>query len=118
SVIGGAILTPLYAIACFLFSLASGGAIQTNSIALSLNATWNIPVFVTAIGLSLFTLYVIYGGAQRIATLSEKIVSIKVVVFFVSTLIILGYHYSNILSALSLIFTSAFQTTSIVGGLI
>jgi len=118
SVIGGHILTPIYTFACFFFSLASGGALQTNSIALSLNTTWNVPAIVTACALSLFILYVIYGGAQRIATLSEKIVSIKVIVFFVSTFIVLGYHYSNIWNALLLIFNSAFQTTSIAGGLI
>jgi AGCS family alanine or glycine:cation symporter len=118
SILGGAILTPIYTFACFLFSLASGGALQTNSIALSLNTTWNIPALVTASVLAIFTLYVIYGGAQRIATLSEKIVLVKVVVFFISTFIILGYHYSNIMSALSLIFNSAFQTTSVAGGLL
>jgi AGCS family alanine or glycine:cation symporter len=118
SVLGGTLLTPIYAIACFLFSLTSGGALQTNSIALSLNATWNIPAIITAFAVSFFTLYVIYGGAQRIASLSEKIVSVKVVVFFVSTFIILGYHYSNLINALSLIFNSAFQTSSITGGVL
>lgn len=117
-IIGGSVLTYVYAAACFIFGLTSGGAIQTNSIAMSLNTTWGISTLITAFVISLFILYVIYGGAQRIATLSEKIVPIKVVVFFVSTFIILGYHYREIFNALHLIFTSAFHTTPLIGGII
>jgi len=117
-IIGGNILTYIYAIACFIFGLTSGSAIQTNSIAVSLNTTWGVPTIVTAICISLFILYVIYGGANRIASLSEKIVPVKVIVFFVSAFIILGYHYSEILNALQLIFTSAFHSTPLIGGVI
>jgi AGCS family alanine or glycine:cation symporter len=117
-VVGGSIITFVYTIAAFLFGLTSGSATQTNSIALSLQTTWNIPTLVTAFALTFFILYVIFGGSQRVASLSEKIVSIKVIVFFVSSFIILGYHYRGILDALSLIFTSAFHTTPVVGGIL
>jgi len=117
-IIGGSILIYLYAAATFLFGLTSGSAIQANSIAISLNTTWGIPEIVTAFCIAFFVLYVIFGGAHRIATLSEKIVSVKVVVFFVSTFIILGYHYSSLLSALSLIFNSAFHATPLIGGIL
>ena len=71
-IIGGTILTFIYSAACFVFGLTSGSAIQTNSIAISLNTTWSIPTLFTACGISLFILYVIYGGAQRIAMLICK----------------------------------------------
>lgn len=115
---GGNVITYVYAAVCFLFGLTSGSAIQTNSIALSLNATWGVPTIATAIVLSLFILYVIYGGANRIASLSEKIVPVKVIVFFISAFIVLGYHYGEVLNALNLIFTSAFHTTALTGGII
>lgn len=117
-IIGGSIIVYVYAAATFLFGLTSGSAIQANSIALSLNTTWGIPAIITAFTVALFVLYVIFGGAHRIATLSEKIVSVKVIVFFVSTFIILGYHYNSILEALSLIFNSAFHATPVIGGIL
>src|SRR5581483_670734 len=85
---------------------------------LSLQATWGIPPLVTAVILFAFIWYVVTGGSQRISKASEAIVPLKVVVFFISSFIVLGYHYASIIPALQLIFVSAFAPTALAGGVL
>jgi AGCS family alanine or glycine:cation symporter len=126
----GAALTWIYAILCCLFGFIGGSSIQTNSITLSLVTSaqttlqsnpslfflaWITPM-TCAIALTLFTFYVVFGGASRIVKLNDAIVPVKVIVFFSTTLIILFYHRNEIVSALSLICKSAFSPVAFMGG--
>lgn len=117
-VVGGARLAFIYGVCAFVFSLIGGNATQTNSIALSLQQTWGIAPMVTAAIMFVFILYVVLGGAKRVAFVSEAIVPIKVVVFFVSSFIVLAYHYAAIIPALRLIVTSAFSPVAVAGGVV
>jgi alanine or glycine:cation symporter, AGCS family len=117
-VAGGYILSYAYAFCCLLFGLIGACAIQTNSIGLSLQKTWNIQPGVTAVFMFAFLLYVIFGGAQRIIRLTELIVPVKVIAFFISMIIILIYHYQTIGSALQLICIGAFTPIAASGGAI
>lgn len=109
-------LAYLYAISCFFFGLMGGNAAQSNSISLSLYATWGISVYITAVITSVFCLYILLGGAQRIVRVSDNIVPIKVIVFFVSSFAVLAYNYAYIWSALQLIVTSALNPSALAGG--
>lgn len=115
---GGASFAYLYAVSCFLFGLAGGNAVQTNSIRVSIETTWGISPSIVAIMLLIFMIYVIFGGAERIVKFSERIVFLKVLVFFVPTLSVLIYHYQGLLAAMNLIFCSAFSSAACAGGLI
>lgn len=114
---GGSFLPYVYCAFLFLYGLTSGNAMQANSIGLGLSKASNgaIEPLYVAIGLTLFVLYVLMGGAQRILKISDKLVPFKVAVFLVSSLIVLFYHSGEILGALSLIWNSAF-TPNAVGG--
>lgn len=115
-VIGGAKLAYLYAFFTFLFGLISGSAIQTNSIGVSLIKTWGISPWIIAVTVLLFILYVLFGGAARIVKISDTLVPIRVSVFFISAIIILAYHYQNLLPALKIICKSAFTSGAVVSG--
>jgi len=115
---GGELLATSYAAACLLFGLVVGNAVQTNSIALSMQTAWNINSSVIAVLMSFFVAYILFGGAKRIVIASEAIVPIKVGVFFLSALAILGYHYAAIPGALSLIMQSAFSTSALSGSIL
>lgn len=117
-VVGGKILAYVYAVSCLIFGLICGSAIQTNTIGLSLTATWGIPSLVNAVVLSGFVAYVFLGGAARILKVSERIVPVKVIVFFTAAIIILCYHYQAIIPALQLIFWSAFNSGAFAGGIV
>jgi len=117
-VIGGDVLAYCYAFFCFLFGLITGNAMQANSIRLSIETTWGVPPLVSAVLLLLFVLYVVCGGASRIIKASDKIVPVKVGVFFITSLIVLIFHYATLWPALKLIVTSAFKPLAVAGGVI
>lgn len=117
SVPGGKVLAYMYAFFCFFYSLIIGDALQANTMSLSLQTTWQIPGVVTALLLCIFILVIILGGAQRISKVSEKIVPLKVLVFVVSAVVVLGYHYQAIFGALALIIQSAFTSKAVAGGI-
>jgi len=113
----GKTLAYVYGIFCLLFGLSMGNATQTNSIALSMATTWGISPLLSACLLFGFVVYVVTGGAQRVVKLSEKLVPLKVTTFFVSTIILLAYHYQSLIPALQLMIKSAFSPLAIAGGL-
>lgn len=115
---GGKYLPFLYAFFCIFYGLIGGNIIQANSMAVSLAATWGIAPFLTSLALLIFVLYIFFGGAQRIAQISLSIVPIKVIVFMISALVILLFHYQSILPGLYMIVTSAFGLQAVSGGVI
>ncbi|MCA9770143.1 sodium:alanine symporter family protein [Candidatus Dependentiae bacterium] len=116
-VIGGRYLAYIYALFCVFFGFIGGSAIQTNTIGLSVSTTWGIPAWINAVMLTVFVAYIVLGGASRIIQASMRIVPVKVVVFFVSSLTILAYHHQSLVSALQLIVKSAFSPVAVAGGL-
>ena len=116
NVIGGRKLAYVYAFFAFLFGLIGGNAVQTNSVRSSIETTWGVPKMVIAIVILIFMLYVLFGGAARIVKLSDRIVPIKVGVFFLSATTVLLYHYQSLWGAIKLIVGSALSPQAIVGG--
>ena len=61
---------------------------------------------------------VIIGGVTRIATITEGLVPIMVVIYLSASIWILGSHYEKIDDAFALIFSEAFNTSAIYGGML
>ncbi len=117
-VIGGNVLSLLYAAVCLIYGLIVGNAMQTHSISWSIGTTWGVDAFIIAICVTVFICYVVFGGAQRIIAVSDRIVPVKVAVFFGAAFIIIFYHSGALYAALRLICSSAFNPTAVAGGLI
>jgi len=115
-VIGGSFLSYAYAVACFFFSLIVGNAMQTHAISWSIETTWGVQPLLIAVILTAFIGYVVMGGAHRIIAVSDRLVPIKVLVFFVSSLIVIFYNSHALLGSLKLIYTSAFSPSAAAGG--
>lgn len=115
---GGKYLSYMFAFFLLYLSLASGNAMQANSISLGFERILGISPWAVAFALLAFMAYVMAGGARRIVEVSDKIVPIKVGVFFVSAIIILGYHYQSLIPALKLMFLGAFYPKALAGGLL
>lgn len=113
---GGKFLPYLYALFCFFLALTMGNAMQANTIRLGCVRILGVPNLLVAVILLAFILYVMLGGAKRIVALSDKIVPIKVGVFFLSALIVLCYHYAALIPALILIVKAAFTPQAVFGG--
>lgn len=115
---GKRFLPYIYALFCIFLSLVSGNAMQANSIRLGMVRLFNLDPLIIAVLLLVFMIYVMMGGAQRIIAVSDKIVPVKVGVFFGSMIIALAYHYQAIIPALQLIFEYAFTTKAAMGAAI
>ncbi len=113
---GRAFMPYVFAVLFFLYALTSGNAMQANAIGDGAFRTWGInPIFV-AVAIVLFLSYAVFGGAKRIIKISDMLTPFKVLVFFISAVIVLGYHYQMIIPTLKLIFSSAFSYTAFAGG--
>ena len=112
---GGMILPSVYAFFCLMLSFFGGNALQCNSIALGIVRLTHVDLSVIAFILFLFLMYLMFGGAQRIMAFAEAIIPIKVGLFFISTIIVLFYHYQQIIPALQLIVQSALMPQAITG---
>lgn len=111
----GKILAKVFALFLLFLGLASGNAMQANSIALGFTRILPVSALAVACALLLFITYVVTGGARRIVHISDKIVPLKVGLFFSSAFAVLIYHYAAIIPALKLILTSALTPKAVAG---
>jgi AGCS family alanine or glycine:cation symporter len=115
-VIGGKFISYAYAFFLLYLGLASGSAMQANSIRIGFVRILGITPMIIALALLAFITYVMAGGAKRIVAVSEFIVPVKVGVFFISSFIVILYHYQSFFSAFKLMIAGAFYPHALLGG--
>jgi len=113
---GGAVLSGLYGVGCLIFGLLVGNAMQMHSIRMSIETTWGFDTYAIAVCITAFIAYVLFGGAQRIIAVSDKIVPVKVIVFFGASFLLIAYHSGALYGALQLMIQGAFQPQAMLGG--
>lgn len=114
----GAVLAVAFCIFCLFASFGIGNLSQNNTIAVNLNAAFNVPTWVTGIGIVIVAALVIIGGIKRIAAVTEKIVPFMVALYMIGALVI---FFSNIQSAglvFKSIFGCAFGINAVEGGFV
>ena len=79
--------------------LGIGTFAQVNSIASGLKEAFNVPLWITAIVITLIVALVTLGGIKRISKVSEAIVPFMAVLYIVGALIVLVCNFSAIPSA-------------------
>lgn len=118
----GKVLAVLFAIFCVGGSIGGGNAFQANQSAEQLKYVMGLEEgsYGFVIGLILATVVglVIIGGIKRIASVTEKIVPFMAIVYVIASLVILGFHFSQLGDAFMLIIRSAFSPGAAVGGFI
>lgn len=117
-VFGGKYLPHIYAFFCVLYGLIGGNIIQANSMSMSLATTWGVAPIISGAFLLAFVLYILFGGAERIVKISVSIVPVKVIVFMLSSIAVLLYHYQSLIPSLVLIVKSGLGMDAFVGGAI
>ena len=99
-----------------LASFGIGCMVQSNSVALSAESTFGIPVLVTGIALAILTAVVIVGGIKRIGAFTEKLVPFMAALYIIGGLWLIIANAGKLPHAFSLIFGNAFTGTAAVGG--
>ncbi|NLK65364.1 MAG: sodium:alanine symporter family protein [Tissierellia bacterium] len=109
-------LAALFAIFGTFASFGIGCMVQSNSVALSAESTFGIPVLITGIALAILTAVVIVGGIKRIGAFTEKLVPFMAALYILGGIWLLISNASRLPNAFSMIFTNAFTGTAAVGG--
>ncbi len=112
----GSVLPFCYAASCLTYVFLGGGTMQVNSISIALSNAVALPTWVFGAIISLFVLYIIIGGAQRIVKITGILVPVKVGLFLFFCLGVLLTNLENIIPALTLIIKSAFNPSALGGG--
>ncbi|MDO5028206.1 MAG: sodium:alanine symporter family protein [Bacillota bacterium] len=98
--------------ACF----GIGCMTQSNSIASTLNSSFNIPSQLTGMIIAILLGLVLIGGVKRIGRLAEKIVPFMALFYILGGVLVLVLNREALLPSLSLIFKSAFTGQAALGG--
>ncbi|MBF9017503.1 alanine:cation symporter family protein [Oceanispirochaeta sp. M2] len=99
-------------------SFGIGSMVQSNSVAAALNTGFDIPPLWTGIILTVLTALVIVGGIKSIAKVTSKIVPLMALFFVAGSLAVLVGQASRIPAAFSMIFSNAFNSSAVTGGLV
>lgn len=107
---------------CAVFSLfamtglgLTGVGVQANSISLSLENAFGIPLFVTGALITLLSGIIIFSGTRAVARVSEKTVPLMAFLYVSACIIVLVINIERIPAAFSLIFRSAFSPAAVRG---
>ncbi|HOZ29764.1 MAG TPA: sodium:alanine symporter family protein [Bacteroidales bacterium] len=109
-------LAVFFAFAAILCSFGTGNMAQANSMADSLNSSYGIPTYISAIVITTLVMLIIVGGLKRIAEVTAKLVPFMAVFYFIAAIIVLIVFYQFIPGAFKLIITDAFTGTAATGG--
>ena len=109
-------LAVLFAFFGTFASFGIGCMVQSNSVALSAQSTFGIPVLATGIVLAILTAVVIVGGIKRIGAFTEKLVPFMAALYILGGLWLLISNAAKIPAAFAMIFSNAFTGTAAVGG--
>ncbi|MDD6794350.1 MAG: sodium:alanine symporter family protein [Clostridiaceae bacterium] len=96
--------------------LGIGTFTQVKSIADAASISFNVPVIVTAIIVTVLVALVTLGGIKRISKVSEMIVPFMAGMYILAVLVVLISNYTAIPNAISLIVKSAFNPEAALGG--
>ena len=93
-----------------------GNMVQVNSMALALESTFSVPLWVTGLVTMLFVGLVILGGIKRIGAVAAALVLFMCVAYVISGIVVLVVHAAELPAAFELIFTHAFSPIAATGG--
>jgi alanine or glycine:cation symporter, AGCS family len=89
---------------------------QPNSMALVLDTVVGIPRVVSGIVIAVLTWLVIIGGIQAIGRAAERLSPLKVSLYLLGGLVVIGANVTRVPDVLRLVFDGAFSTRAAAGG--
>ncbi len=113
---GGKILATFFAVAATLALGFMGSMVQSNSIAETFTTAFGVPGWIVGIFVALAAGFIFIGGADRIASVAEKIVPVMAILYIGGSLVVIAFNIKNIPEAFSMIFRYAFVPNAVIGG--
>ena len=112
----GKILGLAFAIFAVIACFGIGNMTQGNAIASNVESSWNIPIWITGIILTVMVMVVLVGGIKSIGRVTAGLVPFMVVFYVLGGLYILLANFGALPGAFAQIFTEAFTGSSATGG--
>lgn len=109
-------LAAFFGLSCILALSFMGNAVQSNSIAAAFSNEFPIPPIYIGIGVAVVSGFIFWGGTQRIASFTEKIVPLMAGLYVGASIIIILMNFSHIIPAMKMIFVGAFNPAAVMGG--
>ncbi len=91
-------------------------SVQANTITFAFEEAFGVTRFYSGIGLTLITAVIIYGGVHRIAKVTEVLVPVMGVAYIGVALYVVVINFAQLPAMFALIFKSAFNFNSALGG--
>lgn len=108
----------LFALATILSTAVFLPGVQSNSIALSVQNAFDIPVGYTGIVLVVLLGLIIIGGVKRIGKVAEIVVPFMAGAYILMAVVIMALHFDQIPAMVGLIIRSAFDLEPAFGGIL
>lgn len=109
-------LAAIFAVATVLSSFGTGSLPQINSIANAMYSSFGIDNIITGGVLTVLLGFIIIGGIKRIAQVSEKLVPIMAILYFIGAISVILYNAENIIPSLASIGGDLLSGTAATGG--
>jgi AGCS family alanine or glycine:cation symporter len=106
----------LFAFATIMSTVLFLPGVQSNSIALSMNNAFDIPVHYTGIVITIALGLIIIGGVKRISKVAEIVVPFMALAYIMMAMIIIAMNIQEVPSMFGLIFRSAFNLEATFSG--
>jgi alanine or glycine:cation symporter, AGCS family len=102
---------------CLIFTFGfSFNGVQANTIATNAANAWGWDHFPVAIGLTLITALIIFGGIKPVARVTEYMAPLMAAVYLLIALIVLGVRIGEVPHAIGMIFQGAFGLNQALAG--
>lgn len=106
----------IFAVATIVSTSLLLPGVQSNSIALSMQQAFDIPVLYTGLGVALFLGLVIFGGVKRIGKVAQVIVPFMAFAYILMAVIIISMNIGEVPAMIKLIVKSAFNLEAAFSG--
>ena len=106
----------LFALFTVLASFGIGNLTQANSISAALEETFNIPLWITGVVITILALLIIVGGIKNISKVSQVVVPTMAIFYVIAGIIVILFNIKNLPSGVATIFKMAFSTKAAAGG--
>lgn len=106
----------LFALVTVLSTAVFLPGVQSNSIALSMQHAFDVPVSYTGGALVLLLALIIFGGVKRIGKVAEIVVPFMAAAYILMAVVIIGLNVQEVPAVLMLIFKSAFHLEPATAG--
>ena len=110
------VLGMIYSFLCIMVSLGMGSMVQSNSIADTLNYSFQVPTALAGILLTGLVLLVVLGGISRIAFVSERMIPLASGIYMLFSMVVIMSCYDKIPYIFHVIFQDAFRPVSVFSG--